>query len=166
MGIPKSEDDNEGNEIDEVGGVNGKEKSKSKGEAPEGFRSFFALDFAAEPKKESGPKNKHDERGAGAGKVEEGGRKNGKNGGEQGDVVFEPTVKKQNQEEAEGETDENGRKFNSVRRETEGKNGEFLENVVRKIDEVAASDRRKMEIITFYGGGAFGVGEAGGANQR
>ena len=35
-----------------------------------------------------------------------------------------------------------------------------------KIDEVAASDRRKMEIITFYGGGAFGVGEAGGANQR
>ncbi len=97
MGVEKSEEDDKNGEVDEVGSENRGEEDEGKDEAIERFRLSDALDFGAEPEQQGGPKNKHDERSARAGEIEERGRKNGKNRSEQGDVVFEPAVEQEYQ---------------------------------------------------------------------
>ena len=68
-------------------------------------------------------------------------------------------------EETVNKTEENRGEFNSVGREAESEDAEFLENVVREIDEVARSDGREVEIVARNGRFALEVGETGRANH-
>ena len=73
--MEQGEDDDEGGEINQMGGKNGAEQGEGKEEAIERFGFDDALDFGTEPEQERGPEDQHNQGGAGAGEVKEGGGK-------------------------------------------------------------------------------------------
>lgn len=112
--MEQGENDDKAGKIDHVGCENRGEEGEGKDKTIGGLRLRHALDFGAEPEEERWPKDEHDKRCARASKVEEGGRKDGENRGEEGDIGLEPAVQEKNQEKAEENAEDDAGEFNRI----------------------------------------------------
>lgn len=100
--------------VDHVWRKNRGKEGEGEDETIHWFGFGYALDFGAEPEEERWPKDEHDKRCARASKVEEGGRKDGENRGEEGDIGLEPAVQEKNQEKAEENAEDDAGEFNRI----------------------------------------------------
>ena len=78
--------------------------------------------------------------GRGADEKKKAGRKNGDDTGDDGSVVFEPTVEEENDEESEKTAHNNTWNTNGVTGDTEELKDNFLQEMIGEVDEIAAKN--------------------------
>lgn len=138
--MPDGVDQDKYNKIEHIGGKAGKKEGDGKNETPNWGGAFDSLHLGANPKEECWPKNNHDKWSAVTDQEEEARGKYGDDAGDNGGIIFKPTVQKQDNKESEKATHDDAWDADGVAGDAEKFEDNLLQEMIRKIDKIAAKN--------------------------